>query len=241
MSDAGADTDTEILAVAAHELKNALSGISVALMRCEQRLAGGGAVTKEDLATARAEVRRLSRLTNDLLDGARVDLGTLEVRPALVDLGELVRAGAETFQASSGRPVAVRVAPAPAQVRADAERIRGVLANLLENANKYAPGRDAIEVTVAPAVDATRVRLSVRDHGPGIAPVDQARVFERYARASGDGSARGLGLGLFLCRSIVRAHGGEVGVDSTPGAGATFWCDLPRATEDDHPAAAKLG
>ncbi|MES1210604.1 MAG: histidine kinase dimerization/phospho-acceptor domain-containing protein, partial [Pseudomonadota bacterium] len=94
-----ADTDAAILTVAAHELKNALSGISVALMRCEQRLAGGGAVTKDDLAVARAEVRRLSRLITDLLDGGRVDLGTFDVRLAAVDLGDLARTGAATFAA----------------------------------------------------------------------------------------------------------------------------------------------
>ena len=217
-----------IVAVAAHELKNALGGIGVALARCEQRLAGGRAVTADDVAVARAEVRRLSALVNDLLDGARVDLGVIHVEPRAFDVAALVREVVDMFCAARARPVTLDVPGEPTVISADAERVRAVLVNYLENAAKYAPAPAAISVRLGASPHAGRVRLSVVDAGPGIAPSDQARLFQRFFR--GSSAARrleGLGLGLYVCRAVAEAHGGEVGVISRPGAGATFWLDLP--------------
>lgn len=222
---------TAIVALAAHELKNALGGIGVALARCEQRLQSGKEITAADLAVARAEVRRLSALVNDLLDGARVDLGDVHVQPARLDLAALARDVVEIFQAARGRPVILELPGEAVMVDADSERLRGVLVNYLENAVKYAPEPAAITVSVGYTPDSGRARISVRDEGPGIAPEDQPRLFQRFFRApSVARRTRGLGLGLYLCRAIAEAHGGAVGVDSTPGAGATFWIELPHAT-----------
>jgi signal transduction histidine kinase len=220
---------TEIVALAAHELKNALGGVGVALARCEQLLKAGRAVTADDLAVARAEVRRLSALVNDLLDGARVDLGDVHVQTAPVDVTALTREIVEMFRAARGRPVTLNLPRVPLVVPADSERLRGVLVNYLENAVKYAPAPATITVSVGDAPSSDCVRLSVSDDGPGIRPEDQARLFQRFFRAPTVARrTRGLGLGLYLCRAIAEAHGGAVGVDSAPGAGATFWIDLPR-------------
>ena len=221
-----------IIAVAAHELKNALGGIGVALARCEQRLAGGRAVTAEDLAVARGEVRRLSALVNDLLDGARVDLGVVHIERQRFDLAALTREVVAMFCAARGRAVALEVPTDTVEVTADAERVRAVLVNYLENAAKYAPAPAEITVRLGPGVDAAAragcVRLAVADDGPGIALGDQPRLFQRFSRGSlAARRAEGLGLGLYVCRAIAEAHGGEVGVISRPGAGATFWLDLP--------------
>ena len=219
-----------IIAVAAHELKNALGGIGVALARCEQRLARDKPITADDIGIARAELRRLSALVNDLLDGARVDLGVVYVQRAPFDLAALVREVVAMFQAARGRPVALSLPDAPAAVDGDAERVRAVLVNYLENAFKYAPSPAGITVAVAPSPGAGYVRLSVCDQGPGIAPADHANLFQRFFRAPGAAKrTHGLGLGLYLCRAIAEAHGGAVGVVSAPGAGATFWIDLPAA------------
>jgi signal transduction histidine kinase len=108
----------------------------------------------------------------------------------------------------------------------DPERIVQVVLNLLENAAKYAPLPAPISVSLARV--ARGARVEVRDGGPGLEASAQTRVFDRFARARdvGDGT-RGLGLGLYLCRSIVERHGGRIGVESAPGAGATFWFELP--------------
>jgi signal transduction histidine kinase len=217
-----------IIAMAAHELKNALGGLGVAMARCEQRLATGKPITADDLGVARAEVRRLSALVNDLLDGARVDLGVIHIQTATFDLGQLVREVVEMFCAARGRPVSLELPAKPVEVCADSERVRGVLVNYLENAAKYAPSPAAITVLCGPSPVAGRLRLAVRDQGPGIPLADQPRVFQRYFRApTAADRAQGLGLGLYLCRATADAHGGAVGVISQPGAGATFWLDLP--------------
>jgi len=219
-----------IIAVAAHELKNALGGIGVALARCEQRLARDKPITADDIGIARAELRRLSALVNDMLDGARVDLGVVYVQRAPFDLTALAREVVEMFQAARGRPVALSLPETPVAVDGDAERVRAVLVNYLENAFKYAPSPAGITVAVAPSPGAGYVRLSVCDQGPGIAPADHANLFQRFFRAPGAAKrTHGLGLGLYLCRAIAEAHGGAVGVVSAPGAGATFWIDLPAA------------
>lgn len=229
-----------IIAIAAHELKNALGGIGVALARCEQRLAGGKAVTAEDLASARAEIRRLSALVNDLLDGARVDLGVIHVVRRPFDLAALVREVVAMFGAARGRAVTLDLPAGAVDVTADAERVRAVLVNYLENAAKYAPAPAAITVRLGPSPGAGaaprpstgRLRLAVDDDGPGIAIADQARLFQRFSRGSAASRrADGLGLGLYVCRTIAEAHGGEVGVVSRPGAGSTFWLDLPTTVE----------
>jgi signal transduction histidine kinase len=223
-----ADEASVIVAMAAHEIKNVLGGLGVALARCEQRLAAGGAVQAEDLALARAEVRRLSNLVNDLLDGTRIDLGRLEVRPAPFDLCAMVRELAATFRDVHGRPMTLSVT-AGLVIEADAERIRSVLVNYLENAAKYAPPPASIDLEIGPSpLGSEHLRLAVRDTGPGIRLEDQGRLFDRFFRATPPGSrTAGLGLGLHLCRTIAEAHGGAVGVESQPGAGATFWIDLP--------------
>ena len=218
-----------IVAIAAHELKNALGGIGVVVARCEQKLSRGRPVTADDLAIARSELRRLSALVNDLLDGARVDLGVVHLRTSRLDIVALTREVVEMFRAARGRPVAASLPSESIVIEADGERLWGLLINYLENADKYAPSPAEIEVSISVSLDRRRVRISVRDEGPGIQPEDQARLFQRYFRAPALARrTRGLGLGLYLCRAIAEAHGGAVGVDSVPGAGATFWVDLPR-------------
>jgi signal transduction histidine kinase len=216
-----------IIAIAAHELKNALGGIGVALARCEQRLTRDKPVTADDLGIARAELRRLSALVNDLLDGARVDMGVVYVRPTVFDLAALSREVVEMFQAARGRSVSLSLPAWPVVIDADAERVRAVLVNYLENAFKYAPAPADISVAITPSPGGSAVRLSVCDGGPGIPQADQSNLFQRFFRGPTAKRTHGLGLGLYICRAIAEAHGGAVGVVSVPGDGATFWIDLP--------------
>jgi signal transduction histidine kinase len=218
-----------IIAMAAHELKNALGGVGVALAHCEQRLSSGAGVNADDLSLARAELRRLAGMVDDLLDGTRLDLGMIDVMPQPVDVAALVREAVAVFRELHGRPVAVDL-PASLPAVADGNRVRSVLVNYLENAAKYAlpPASITVRAGAAPGRPGW-LRLEVTDTGPGIAPDDQARLFQRFFRApTAARRVSGLGLGLFFCRSVADAHGGAVGVDSAPGAGATFWLHLPQ-------------
>ena len=112
------------------------------------------------------------------------------------------------------------------QVRGDAERLRQVLVNLIDNAIKYSPAGDEVEVRAYSEAD--RVLVDIRDHGPGIAPEDQRLIFEKFGRVTSGNTRPGTGLGLFIARSIAEAHGGTLAVSSTPRHGATFTLELPR-------------
>ena len=218
-----------ILAIAAHELKNAMGGLGVVLARCEQRLAAGKPITVEHIGDARREVRRLSALVNSLLDGSRVDLGMAQIARRPVDIAALTLEVVEMFRAACGRPVELHALAMPVMVEADAERVRAVLLNYLENAAKYAapPSEITVRLDLSPGEDGG-IRISVSDTGPGIHPDEHARLFERFFRGRAVANKTpGLGLGLYVCRAIAEAHGGQAGVDSLHGYGATFWIDLP--------------
>jgi signal transduction histidine kinase len=114
-------------------------------------------------------------------------------------------------------------------VTADAGRIEQVLGNYLSNALKYSPEGTSVSVSLSACSE--RVRVAVMDQGPGLPPEEQQRIWERFRRVAGmktlDGSGVGLGLGLYICKTIIELHGGEVGVESCVGDGSTFWFTLP--------------
>jgi signal transduction histidine kinase len=215
---------TFALGAAAHELKNGLGPLGMTLQLVERRVLSGQPVLPEDLAFARAQVRRLSQLVNDLLDVTHVDTEQFPLRPCAGDLAATVAEAIDMFQRGSDRPVS-RVLPAALPASFDPDRIVQVVLNLLWNAAKYAPPPALVAVAVTRLGSVARVE--VRDGGPGVPREVQARLFDRFvrARAEGDGT-RGLGLGLYLCREIIERHGGRIGVDSAPGAGASFWFEL---------------
>ena len=214
-----------VLGIAAHEIKNALGPLTMTLQLCERRAAMGDAIPLEDLRFARGQVRRIAELVGDLLDTARIDTGRLALRMAPVDLCALVQETVETFRRGHLQRIVCDLPASPLVHTADAERLASVLSNFLDNAAKYAPERAPIQVRMS--LVAERVRIEVTDHGPGIRAEDRERIFERYYRAPSTAEAAGgLGLGLFICRAIAEGHGGSVGVESTPGQGATFWIDL---------------
>jgi signal transduction histidine kinase len=116
-------------------------------------------------------------------------------------------------------------------ILADADRIAQVLINYLTNALKYSPETEPIEIGLE--VQKRRARVWVRDHGLGLPLAEQEHIWERFHRAKGvkvqSGSGVGLGIGLFISRTIIELHHGQVGVQSSPGQGATFWFSLPLA------------
>ncbi len=215
------------LAAAAHEIKNALGPLAMTLQLAERQLLAGDPVAPADLAFARAQVRRLSSLVEDLLDQTRADLGALAFRAQEVDLGDVVSEAVETFRRGKPSPltIVVELPTEPLVASVDAGRIQQVLVNLLENAVRYSPPGSNVTVSLARRPPAT-ARIEVRDAGPGLSPDEQARIFDRFVRGAASAGTSGLGLGLYLCRAIVEQHGGTIGVDSAPGKGATFWMDL---------------
>jgi PAS domain S-box-containing protein len=219
----------EFLAVAGHELRTPLT----ALLFHAETLARAGAVLPPE-ATARASkvarsARRIARLVDELLDVTRISVGRLSLEREAVDLSELAR---EVVMRNSepaalaGSPLRLD-APRPVQGNWDPGRIEQIADALIANALKYGRGRP-IEIRVE--ADGIVARLVVRDQGIGIAKEDQARIFERFERAASARHYGGLGLGLWIVRQVVEAHGGRIGVASEPGQGSTFTVELPLDT-----------
>jgi signal transduction histidine kinase len=179
------------------------------------------------LSLIAGETTRLAALIGDVLDTSRIDAGTFSFTFDDVDMEELLdeSVAAVGFAQDEVRVKAAVVRPLP-HVRGDRERLRQVLVNLIDNAVKYSPAGDEVEVSAA-AENGT-LRIAVRDNGPGIAPEHQKLIFEKFGRAKVAGKAKpGTGLGLFIARSIAEAHGGSIDVDSAPEQGATFTLELP--------------
>lgn len=222
----------EFLSIASHELNSPLTSLKLRL----QEVARGADVSEAPLSPDRLrrlievserQLRRLSRLVADLLDVSRITTGQLTLEREDLELGEVSREAAARV-IEQARPELVRievVAPLPVHGRWDRVRIEQVVTNLLSNALKY--GGDApVIVTVENAGD--RARLTFEDRGIGIAPEMQTRLFQRFGRGVSARRYGGLGLGLYIVRQILDAHGGTVRVESTLGEGSVFTVELPR-------------
>jgi K+-sensing histidine kinase KdpD len=218
----------DFVSLVSHELRGPIASVIGCAATLRQRWRTLRPEQRESfLALIEEETSRLVALVGDVLDTSRLEAGTFTYSFSDVDVEALVREVAAAVDMGH-EEVAVRAdlsGPLPA-VRADRERIRQILVNLLSNAVKYTVAGDEVEVRAA--VEDGAVIVSVRDHGPGIAPEDQRTIFEKFGRApTASGSKPGAGLGLFIARSIAEAHGGSLDVDSQAGAGATFTVRLP--------------
>lgn len=182
----------------------------------------------EDLVVVHREGERLRRLVNDLLDLSKLDAGKLELKMEEVVPGPLVdSAVAATSSLWKPKSLEVQVdvpADCPA-IWADPDRVSQVLVNLLSNAIKFT---DSGGIAVQVALDDRHVRFSVADSGPGIPPDELATVFEKFRQVQGTES-KGTGLGLPICKQLVRLHAGRIWVDSVLGEGSTFHFTIPRA------------
>jgi len=232
---------SDFLSLIGHELRNPLTNMKgqvqlaqrqmTRLMASEDALTG---VMADMLQRLRSPVWQLERLISDLMEAAQLQRGqfTLAVRPC--DLAAVVSDAVEAQRTAwPERAMELRLPELEeVVVRADAERVGQVVSNYLTNALKYTPPDSPIAVTLG--VEAGQAWVEVRDHGPGIPPEEQAHLWEQFRRGKGadaqSGSAGGLGLGLYLCKQLIERQGGQVGMESLPRAGATFWFRLPLAS-----------
>jgi PAS domain S-box-containing protein len=216
----------EYVAIVSHDLVNAAASIklSAEVVQGVSRAAGPPKV-RTAIARILGAAEWISSLVRKVLDVAQLESGVLPMDCEPVPAAGLPAEAVEVLAAAAGeRQVAIRVdIPRTAWVMADRGRITQVFLNLIGNAVKYSPPGG--EVRVAAGLHGDQVHFSVSDRGPGIAPADQPRVFDRYWQARRQRRA-GVGLGLAIARAIVVAHGGNVWVESTPGQGTTFWFSL---------------
>ena len=222
----------DFLSVASHELRTPMTTLMLGVERLLRAGAAGKQSSPESLDNILKRVghsaERLKRLTEELLDVTRIESGRLDLNAVNVELGALVRQVVEDLKfelTAAGCPVRVDADDAVAGMW-DSSRLDQVITNLLSNALKFGPGRP-IEIRVRAAGEAAE--LTVRDYGLGIEPDRQPFVFDCFERAVSSKNYGGLGLGLYIARKIVQAHGGDLRVASEPGHGATFTATLPRA------------
>jgi signal transduction histidine kinase len=222
--------ESTLLATVAHELRNPLASLRLSLDMLVGEFDELPAESALQLVQrAQRSVVFLNELIENLTSVSAAQAGHLEVRPGTVDVAECVDEAIGLVQAllAQRRQTArVHTSVDSSLVRGDRARIVQVVANLLSNASRYSVEGDSIEVHVTTTSHHTRVR--VIDHGPGISPEDQQRIFSAWERGE-SAAPGGLGLGLSIVQNLVQQSGGRVGVDSTLGQGATFWFTLPNA------------
>ncbi len=246
----------EFLGIASHELRTPLTTIKANVQLAKRRLktvatdaTPENTVNKVDaafemLSRAERQVGVLNRLVGDLIDISRIQTGKLQLH-LRKEPSDLVQIVTETVQeqqkAFPHRTInfSLPTSNEPLPVIADADRIAQVLINYLTNALKYSEADKPVLVSLTREKDIYRsesVRVAVRDEGPGLSPEEQKRIWECFYQSEQvkvvSGSGVGLGLGLYISQTIIERHHGQTGVDSTPGAGSTFWFTLPLVQQD---------
>lgn len=216
------------MSVISHELKTPVALIKgyVGTLRREDAT-WDREIIQDSLAVIEEEADHLTELIENLLDATRLQAGGFKVKRTDVALDGVIRRLVERFQTQTTQHKIVADLPAEIPIiLADEERLRQVISNLIINAIKYSPGG---EICISVQVRPDNLIVCVRDQGPGIPPDDIPHIFDRFYR--GPDTARqtkGAGLGLFLARAIVEAHGGRIWVDPKPGEGARICFSLPR-------------
>lgn len=221
----------EFLSIASHELRTPLTAAQLQLQGIKLLLASGGMHRSperlaQSINRALSSTERLSQLVDTLLDVSRITTSQIQLHPSCFDMAEVAHDAADRLAemaAQAGCELRVQ-AKAGIQGCWDRLRVEQALVNLISNACKYAPG-SPVEVSVEQVGD--RVRLVVKDVGPGIAEDKLAHIFDRFERAAPADNYGGLGLGLFVTRQIAEAHGGSAHVSSRLGEGSVFTLELP--------------
>lgn len=217
-----------------HELKTPLTAVREFVAIVIDGLAGPiNETQREYLGIAKSSCDQMTLGLNDLLDVARLDTGKLHMEPCLVAIDTVVERAVTMMLPMAGHAqidLSYQVDPALPDMMMDTRRIMQVLTNLVGNALKFTPvgGQVSVRVTQLPP-EQDGVLIAVRDTGRGIAPELRSRIFERLyqAREEDEVFEGGLGLGLYICREVIKLHRGEIWVESTPGQGSAFFFTLP--------------
>lgn len=232
----------EFLGMISHELKTPLTSIKgntqLAMRQLKNSLQTFERMLELHEATER-QSRRLHRLVDDLLDVSRTQTGHLELRLAPCDLTTIIQGSIEEQRQLWPERVIDLDLPEETipPIYADADRIGQVITNYLTNALKYSPEDRPVHVKLRQSAE--EVGVSVQDEGPGLSPEDAQLIWERFQRVPGievqdtsPASNVGLGLGLYISKTIIEGHQGRVGAETTPGQGSTFWFTLPLTKQD---------
>jgi NtrC-family two-component system sensor histidine kinase KinB len=220
---------SEFVMAASHELRTPLTSMGMSLdLLIENAKNKLNEKEQQLLWVAHEEVERLKALISNLLDLSKIESGKLELDMQLVSAQTLCQKAVAVMKLQADEKnieLSVKLPDGLPDVRADANRITWVLINLISNALRYTAGGGYIKVMVEQA--GAQLHLSVRDNGAGIPYEFQSKIFDKFVQIKTDKTVGGSGLGLAISKEIVRAHGGTIWVESTPGKGSTFTFTLP--------------
>jgi PAS domain S-box-containing protein len=217
----------EFLGIAAHEIKNPLASLTVNLHLITEGIKSRNSeLIKTCLVKSEAQITKMNILLNDLLNISKFESNTISIKPEPVLFENIIKESIQTFSVTYRNRVVVSGSN-KSLVFADRHRIEQVLVNLLSNAAKYSSEEDEIKVEAEEAAD--QLKVSVIDKGAGIPLNKQKLVFKKFQRLTDDSKVKGFGLGLFISAEIIKAHEGEIGVESEEGKGSTFWFTVPKA------------
>jgi signal transduction histidine kinase len=229
----------EFLSLASHELRTPLTPLSTysevlkMLLAERNRDEAWERRMQDTVGKFQSQISQIARLTDDLLDVARLETGRLSIKREPVDLREVLsRAREQTVAGWPAIPVRLSLPEGsePVVIQGDDQRLLQVFTNLMNNAARHAAGTKQIEVELSLEDGAgPKARVEVRDQGPGIAPEVMRNLFTRFVKGpdAAQSARTGLGLGLFIARGIAEQHGGTIGVVSKAGAGTVFTVELP--------------
>lgn len=223
----------EFISIASHELNTPVTALKLQLQISQRNMQPGSKnypspeKIYQIINTSLRQVERLNKLVSDLLDTSRIESGRLTYRFEQVDVGSMTRELIDRFSEickASGCKLSLKKF-VPVVVKGDLYRLEQVITNLITNAIKYGQGTE-IDVSVEEMPDSARI--SVEDKGLGIRPEKISSIFEKFERGLSHNNISGLGLGLYIAKTIVDAHHGSIEVVSAPGKGAKFTVVLPR-------------
>jgi signal transduction histidine kinase len=223
---------TDVVATVAHEFRTPLTSLRMAIHLCLEGAAGELTEKQKDLLqAAREDCERLQDIVDDLLDASRIQAGRLDLNLAPVKAEELLQTAREMQNDADAKHIDLQIVDETSEgdeMLVDLDRLKLVLSNLVQNAIRYTP--EGGTVTVSARTLDTKIRVDVMDTGAGIPEEYHQRIFEKYFQVPGMPSG-GAGLGLYISREVVVAHGGDMGVESKPGHGSTFWFTVPRKSD----------
>jgi signal transduction histidine kinase len=217
-----------LVATVSHELRSPLTAIAGYTDTLLNAGPWDDATEQQFLEIVAQSAAKLAGLVDNLLDAARVEAGVLHVEPEPVRLERLLEhVVAQRRALAHNHPLHLNIQPELPLANVDPQRVDQILVNLVDNAIKYSPAGGPITISLSGTPDSLKVGVS--DRGVGLTQDQTERLFQRFYRVEGSlsRSTKGVGLGLYICRSLVEAHGGRIWVDSQPGEGSTFWFTLP--------------
>jgi signal transduction histidine kinase len=221
---------SEFVSLVSHQLRAPLTNMHGAVEHIETGCNIKNPACVRMLPILNQQVERLDRLVRDVLNTARIESGDLVLQPEPISILPVIQQVTEQIRArAANRSFTLPTKPGLPLAFADRDRVAEILANLLDNADKYSPPDRAVDIEVR--ADETEVTVSVRDAGPGLPPDNPDRVFEKFYRAdnSDTQAVYGYGLGLYICRRLVESHGGRIWVENALAGGAIFSFTLPVA------------